>query len=235
MNKFRATIVPYYIMAIGIVSQITISCGRKSNEGDIIFTRASGKIENPVLSSVDSWKLGVRSEIVEISKGKPDASPKVLTSSFFSARSPEVSNDCRSMIFAGQKNEGDTWQIWETDLRTLKTIQLTKMGSDCTDPSYLPLGRFLFTSHSATDSLKTNESIFTGNTDGTDLKRITYNPVLYRASNVLGDGRILTIGAQTYPETGAEKYMVMRPDGTKSELFYTGQDGSHYIGLFQWR
>jgi hypothetical protein len=230
MNKFRATIVLYYIMAIGIVSQITISCGRKSNEGDIIFTRTSGKIENSAIPSVDSWKLASRSEIVEIQKGRPDASPMVLTSSFFSARSPEVSNDCRSMIFAGQKNEGDTWQIWETDLRTLKTIQLTKMGSDCTDPSYLPLGRFLFTSHSATDSLKTNESIFTSNTDGTDLKRITYNPVLYRASNVLGDGRILTIGAQTYPETGAEKYMVMRPDGTKSELFYTGQDGSHYIG-----
>ena len=230
MNKFRATIVPYYIMAIGIVSQITISCGRKSNEGDIIFTRASGKIENPVLSSADSWKLGVRSEIVEISNGKPDASPKVLTSSFFSARSPEISNDCRSMIFAGQKKEGDIWQIWETDLRTLKTIQLTNTGANCTDPAYLPLGRFLFTSHSASDSVKSNESIFTSNINGTDLKRITYNPYLYMASNVLRDGRILTIGIQSYPETGAEKYLVMRPDGTKSELFYTGPQESHYTG-----
>lgn len=230
MNKYIATIVPYYIMAIGIVSQLTISCGRKANEGDIIFTRTSGKIENPALPSADSWKLALKSEIVEIEKGKPDASPKVLTSSFFSARSPEISNDGKTMIFAGQKKEGDPWQIWETDLRTLKTIQLTNMPANCTDPAYLPLGRFLFTSHFATDSLKTNASIFTSKINGTEVKRITYNPGLYAASNVLADGRILTVGLQTYPEAGIEKYMVMRPDGTKSELFYSGPDGSHYTG-----
>jgi hypothetical protein len=230
MNKFRATIVPYYIMAIGIVSQLTISCGRKANEGDIIFTRTSGKIENPLLYTADSWKSVLRSEIVQIDKGKPDASLKVLTSSFFSARSPEVSNDCKSMIFTGQKKEGDTWQIWETDLSSLKTKQLTNMVANCTDPAYLALGRFLFTCHYASDSLKTNESIFTGNINGTELKRITYDPSLYIASKVLGDGRILTIGAQTYPEAGSERYMVMRPDGTKSELFYTGPQGSHYTG-----
>jgi hypothetical protein len=134
------------------------------------------------------------------------------------------------MIFAGQKKEGDKWQIWETDLGTLKTVQLTNMPYNCTDPAYLPLGRFLFTSHSATDSLKTNESIFTCNLDGTDPMQITYTPCLYMASNVLGDGRILTIGVQTYPEAGSEKYLIMRPDGTKSELFYTGPGGSHYTG-----
>jgi hypothetical protein len=78
--------------------------------------------------------------------------------------------------------------------------------------------------------LKTNESIFTGNIDGTDQKRITYNPSKYKASNVLSDGRILTIGVKEFPETGDQKFMVMRPDGTKSELFYKGSDGSELSG-----
>jgi hypothetical protein len=105
-------------------------------------------------------------------------------------------------------------------------MQLTKQKDDCNDPAYLPLGHFIFTSHSATDSLNKNESIFTSNIDGSDQKRITYNPYMYLASNVLSDGRILTIGVQKFPETGEQKFMVMRPDGTKSELFYKSSEGT---------
>lgn len=211
-------------MATG--SLFIISCRRNSTEGTIIITRTSGKVLNLSFSSADSRKIILRSDIVEVEMGKPEASPKLLTSSFYSARSPEISNDGLFMIFAGQKKEGDTWQIWDTDLGNLKTRQLTKLKEDCTDPAYLPLGRFLFTSHSASDSLKSNESIFTSNIDGTDQKRITYNPAIYRTSHVLSDGRILTIGVQKFPETGDQKFMIMRPDGTKSELFYKGSEGT---------
>jgi hypothetical protein len=230
MKKIRTTIVFSWMMAIGFGSLFLTSCREKLNEGSIILTRTAEKIENSGFSAVDSWKQILRSEIIAIEPGKPDASPKLLTSSFYSARSPEISDDGQFMIFAGQKNDGDKWQIWETDLGNLKTRQLTKLKGDCTDPAYLPLGRFLFTSHSATDSLKSEESIFTSNTDGTDHKRITYNPDRYLASHVLSDGRILTIGVQEFPETGDQKFMVMRPDGTKSELFYKGSDGSELSG-----
>jgi hypothetical protein len=210
-------------MAFGIASLFVTSCNRKPGVSTIIITRTSGSITN---SATASRKFNMRCEIVEVERGKPDASQKVLTSTFFSARSPEISSDGQFMIFAGQKKEGDTWQIWETDLGNLKTSQLTKLKEDCTDPVYLPLGRFLFTSHSATDSLKTNESIFTGNIDGTDQRRITYNPYMYLTSNILSDGSILTIGVQNFPESGEQKFMVMRPDGTKSELFYRGGEGT---------
>ena len=230
MNNHRSTIVFLFIMATGISSLFLTSCREKLKEASIVITRTAGKIENSNFSAASSRKYILRSEIVAIEPGKPDPSPKLLTSSFYSARSPEISSDGHFMIFAGQKNEGDTWQIWETDLGNLKTRQLTKLKTDCTDPAYLPLGRFLFTSHSATDSLKANESIFTSNIDGSDQKRITYNPGMYVASNVLRDGRILTIGMQEFPETGHQKFMVMRPDGTKSELFYKGSEGSELSG-----
>jgi len=230
MNKQRTTILFLIIMAIGFACLFLTSCREKSKEDSIILTRTAGRIENSNLSATDSKKYILRSEIVSIKPGNLDVSPKVLTSSFYSARSPEISNDGQFMLFAGQKKEGDTWQIWETDLTNLNTKQLTKLKEDCTDPAYLPLGRFLFTSHSATDSLKANESILTSNIDGTDQKRITYNPYMYRASHVLNDGRILTIGVQKFPETGDQKLMIMRPDGTKSELFYKGSGGSDLSG-----
>jgi hypothetical protein len=37
---------------------------------------------------------------------------------------------------------------------------------------------------------------------------------------VLSDGRVLTIGKQVFPSAGQAMIMVMRPDGTKSDLFY---------------
>jgi hypothetical protein len=230
MNRFRATIFFYLFMAIGIASLPLTSCKRDSDEGTIILTRTAGRVENSSFSSANSRKYILRSEIVAIEQGKPDASPRILTSSFYSARSPEISNDGKFMIFAGQIKENDTWQIWETDIENLKTRQLTKLKEDCTDPAYLPLGRFLFTSHSATDSLKANESIFTSNIDGSEQKRITFNPDIYLHSHVLSDGRILTVGMQKFPENGEQKFMIMRPDGTKSELFYRGSEGCELSG-----
>jgi len=230
MHKLRATLVLTLLMGLGSASFFLTSCGEKSARTSIIFTRTTGKIGNSDISEVDSKKINLRSEIVAIEPGNSDVSPKVLTSSFFSARSPEISYDGQFMIFTGKKTESDPWQIWEADLGNLKTRQLTKMKEDCTDPAYLPLGRFLFTCHSATDSLKSTQSIFTSNIDGTDTKRITYNPKLYSASHVLNDGRILTIGEQEYPESGDQKYIVMRPDGTKAELFYKGDKGNELSG-----
>lgn len=230
MNKTKATIVFSFLMATGFTNHFLTSCKENTKEGSIILTRTAGRVEKSNFSAADPRKLILRSEIVAIESGRSDASPKVLTSSFYSARSPEISNDGLFMIFAGQKKEGDTWQIWEADLGNLQTRQLTKLKEDCTDPAYLPLGRFLFTSHSATDSLKATESIFTSNIDATDQKRITYNPDMFMASHVLSDGRILTIAIQEFPDSGDQKFMVMRPDGTKSELFYKGSEGSDLSG-----
>ena len=230
MNTTRATIVFSFLMATGFASLFLPSCKEKSIEGSIIFTRTADMVDKSSFSTADPRKLILRSEIVAIEPGRTDASPKVLTSSFYSARSPEISYDGQFMIFAGQKKEGDKWQIWETDLGNIKTRQLTKFKDDCTDPAYLPLGRFLFTSHSATDSLKANEFIFSGNIDGSDQMRITYNPAIYISSHVLSDGRVLTIAAQEFPDSGDQKFMVMRPDGTKSELFYKGIDGCKLSG-----
>ena len=230
MKKNRTTILFFFIMAIGFSCIILSSCNKKNKEGMIIFTRRAVKSNSLNLDKSDSWRYVTQTQIAELNPDKTEVPAKVLTTSFFSACSPEISYDGKYMLFAAQQKQNDPWQIWEMDLNNLKSRQLTYSKQNCTDPAYLPLGRFLFTSHSATDSLKSNESIFTSNIDGTDQKRITYNPDIYLASHMLSDGRILTIAAQKFPETGDQKLIVMRPDGTKTELFYKGSEGNELSG-----
>lgn len=230
MKRLRTTILFIILMAIGFACPFLSSCGGGNEEVTIIITRSSVKSNSINFDKSDSWRYISQAQIVELDPGKHEAAAKILTTSFFSARSPQISYDGKYMLFAAQQKQNDPWQIWEMDLSDLKSRQVTSSKENCTDPAYLPLGRFLFTSHSSTDSLKANESIFTCNIDGTDQKRITYNPSKYIASHVLNDGRILTTGVQEFPETGDRKLIVMRPDGTKSELFYKGSNNSELSG-----
>ena len=48
------------------------------------------------------------------------------------------------MLFSGQKEHGELWQIWEIDLVRFKTRQITKEESNCTDPMYLPTGEIVY-------------------------------------------------------------------------------------------
>jgi hypothetical protein len=217
-------------MAIGFSSIFFSSCRKKSRDGMIIFTRSPQKVQNINYVSGDSWRYIPQAQIVALDPEKPEASLKVLTSDFYSARAPQISYDGNYLIFAAQLKQNDPWQIWEMDLNNLKSRQVTSSGENCTDPVYLPGGRLLFSKFAANDTLKAGHSLYTCNPDGSNLKRITFNPHTYFASNVLSDGRVLTIGRQLFPDKGSPMYMVLRPDGTKAEMFYKGIGGSDLTG-----
>ena len=190
------------------------------------MTCASGKMNNLNYSTGESWRYIPKAQIVALDPHKTQGTLKVLTSNFYSACSPKISYDGKYMLFAGQQKQNDLWQIWEMNINDLKTRQITTSKENCTDPEYLPLGRLLFSKLLVNDSLKAGHSLYICNTDGSSLKRITFNPLTYFASNVLSDGRVLTIGRQVFPDEGDPVLMVLRPDGTKSELFYKGPAGS---------
>lgn len=193
----------------------------------IIFTRTAVKSNNLNFDKSDSSGYFSQAQIVELNPDKPEGSLKVLTSDYYSARSPEISYDGNYLLFAAQQKQNDLWQIWEMDLNDLKSRQVTSLKENCTDPAYLPLGRIVFSKYSANDTLRAGHSLYTCNIDGSNMKRITFNPHTYLASKVLSDGRVLTIGRQVFPDKGVPMYMVLRPDGTKSELFYKGAEGSN--------
>ena len=123
------------------------------------------------------------------------------------------------MLFTAQQKPDDPWQIWEMDLESLNSRKITSSGENCTDPAYLPDGRLVFSKSTVNDTVRNAHCLFTCNPDGSGLKQITFSPSTILATTVLRDGRLLTINLQTFPATEI-LLMVMRPDGTKADLFY---------------
>ena len=201
-------------------------CGRRTMEGIIIITEAAEIKGEPDFITGELWSYFPEAHLIAIDPSNPDIDPKDITPEFHSAKSPEISYDGTHLLFAGQINKTDAWQIWEMNIRSKKTRQITDSKDNSIDPSYLPGGSIVFSRYSEGDSLKAGHSMFTCKLDGTDLKRITFDPGSYFASSVLKDGRITAVRRQIYPEKGKPSIMVLRPDGTKSELFYRGDEFS---------
>lgn len=216
MKKRSSLITVTTFLAIGLSCLLLQSCSHNSSDGGIIITRIAGNIKKADFITGESWRVQEQAQIVLIEK----TNQKVLTSGFYSACSPDISYDGKLILFAGQMKKGDPWRIWELKLSTLKVRAVTPEGGNCIDPVYIPGNRIVFSKIIEKDSLKAGYSVHTCNLNGSDIKRISYNPYAYFASNLLADGRILTIGRELSPETGKQEMIVMRPDGTKAELFY---------------
>jgi hypothetical protein len=194
--------------------------------GMIILTQRAEKINMANYVDGDSWRFIPQARIVALDRDKPKKSLKVLSEDFYSACSPEISFDGKSMLFTGQRHQGDYWQIWEMNLENRALRQITTAKDNCIDPAYLPNNRLVFSKITTNDSLKAGFSLYTINLDGSKIQRISFNPNAYFASSVLTDGRILTISRQLFPERENPFWIVIRPDGTKAFMFYKGPENS---------
>lgn len=230
MTKLRVSLIFSLVLAVGYVLTIFSSCSEKSMEGMIICTRVAAKLPKTNLITVDSSGYIPQTQIVAVDRDNQGESIKVLTSAFYSAMSPEISFDGKYLLFSAQVKQNNPWQIYEMTLADLKIRLVTTTKENCIDAAYLPNGRIVFSKSAISDPLKGGHSLYTCNPDGSDIKRITFNPNSWFASNTLNDGRILTISAQVYPERKSAMFMILRPDGTKSEMFYKGCEGSLLVG-----
>ena len=219
----------YAVLVTMLCVNLLTGCGIRSMEGKIILTESKSIRGNRDFVTGEGWRYIDQSRIIAIDKENHGKNPEILTSDFYSARSPEVSYDGSHLLFTGKKSQDDSWQIWEMDLGNLKYRQVTNSSDNSTDPAYLPGGRMVFSRSIQGDSLRAGHALFTCNLDGTDLKRITFNPHTYFASSVLMDGRIIAASRQLYPSVEKPALMVIRPDGTKAELFYKGEAGNELL------
>ena len=228
MKFYRGTI-PFRLIELGLACILVFSCrSNRVETGMLILTEAPGKINSQDFYSGVStgYFRGAR-----ISAIIPDqtSSQKILTNDFYSACSPDISYDGRSMLFAAQEKQDEVWQIWEMNLGNLKCRKITSSEENCTDPAYLPGGRMVFSKLTVNDTVKTAHCLFTCNLDGSGLRQITFSPADNLATTVLNDGRLLTVNRQLLPVKRDPLLMVMRPDGTKADMFYRSNEGKLLI------
>ena len=231
MNCKRTIILLKVILAVVLSGTFLTSCKNDSMNGMFVFTQVSVDSDSYQEANLDyhtgeAWRYYPQARIVAINPDKPAESLMVLTENFYSARSPEISFDGKRLLFTAQQKQYESWQIWEMDLDNLSNKQITAFQENCTDPAYLPGGRLVFSKSCPDNTTGLTHALYTCNLDGSGVKQITFHPHADFASTVLQDGRILMISRQLYPDPGDPMYLVMRPDGTKAELFYKGLEGS---------
>lgn len=205
------------------------SCSGVSKEGTIIFTRVKAESQDKNFNTAEDMQPAARCEIVALNTANQKGKIRILTHDFYSARSPEISCDGKSLLFAAKKYEKDKWQIWEMVLENSDFRQVTSSADDCTEPDWLPDGKIVFSKSVRNDTVKQTYSLFTISPGQTRPDQITFSPDKFLSPVVLHDGRIVAISRQVIPEIKDPALTVLRPDGTKAELFYKASAGSEIM------
>ena len=177
-------------------------------------------IDNAVFLKNDwSDKFYNKSRIVSLRTNEAEKSFKVLTSDLHSAALASVSFNSQTIAFMAKSDESESWQIWTMNFNGKDKKQLTSDSMNCINPVFLPDGKIAF---SRTRPEKENfvYHLFTCNAEGLDLQQISYHPNRDFNISLLHDGRISFLSNQVDPEKLPNKWMVIRPDGTKCEEFY---------------
>lgn len=123
-----------------------------------------------------------------------------------------VSYDGTRVLLAGKRATNEPWQIWETSVDGGGLRRITKGGTDCTRPLYLPDGRVVYTRRTADGSV-----LEAAHSDGGTIERLTFVPGAYLADDVLKDGRILFEVARHESAATKRELFTVYPDGTGVE------------------
>jgi len=194
----------------GLASVISLSCSSNKFEGKIIAVELDGS----------PGKLD-GAQLVLLDPERKDKAATSLTDEFVSSASPSLSHEGRYLYFQGKKKQGDPWQIWVMDLQKGEVNLVIDLPENCTQPASLPDGSVVFSREGSIKG-KSVQELWKCMMDGCCLTQLTHTPAENTFASVLWEGRILYSSRQVYPEIKDEQLMIMRPDGTKSELYTPG-------------
>ena len=217
------------IVFYGLFMLVSGCSDKLQNEGKVVYTQVPVSEIEIHLNRIDA-KYAPNMTIWIATMNEMLQDEENLTSGFVSARAPEISYDGKMMVFSAQKSAKDTWQIWIMNLATNDFTQVTDSRTNCTDPTWLPNGDIAFSKLVTDVNSLRYHAIFTIGVDGCCEQRITFQPHEDINSRVLHDGRLLIASKQVYPENKPFKYLAIRPDGTKAEVFHLASEDSQILG-----
>jgi len=170
------------LLADLVIAQIPASAAPRSQDGTGRFT------------PLDRYVDGARIVRVDPSSG----AAVVLTPEFAAACDPDVSFDGETIVFAGRRRAGDSWQIWRMKADGSGKTQITRGSGQNVAPVFAGARFYL------DDTLPARQIIFAGSAHdpgsfalyGTDLEgavlhRLTFNPHSDFSPAVLPTGQVV--------------------------------------------
>ncbi len=159
----------------------------------------------------------------------PGGSPKVLSQGLAAARDPHVSFDGQRILFSGKRAPSDPWQIFEMEADGSRLRQITRAAMDCRTPIYQS-SLYILSSDQPWHQIAfagaapgSTPALYSVRLDGSDLRRLTYNPYGDADPVVMEDGRMLYAA---FREAGSSVFSV-NLDGTDVAR-YTSDGGAPF-------
>ncbi len=147
----------------------------------------------------------------------PDGRRRELLAGFDSACEPDVSFDGKRILFSGRRRASDPWNIFELSLEGGPPRQITRQTGNCRSPIYLstlftldspePWSIIAFVSDAAGELNEIGNhrstSLYSCRLDGSELRRLTFNPSADLDPFQVWDGRIVySTWEHSLPEHG---------------------------------
>ncbi len=186
------------------------------------------------LSLTERTGFGERARIVLLSPGRELT---LLTDGFVSAVDPNVSFDGKRILFAGKRLVGDAWNIYEMSLDGSGLRQITRDLGNCRSPVYQstlytlvstePWYQITFVSdaHGELNEQggRPSTSLYSCRMDGSEARRLTFNPSSDFDPYVMTDGRLLFSSRQKslldHGLHGRVSLLTVNSDGTDVGVF----------------
>lgn len=178
----------------------------KNLSGTLVFTQlpkqTAAEKQGPLAGGMLRQALGEGARIV---LWHPGGKPQPLVNGFQSACDPHVSFDGKRILFAGKRKAKDSWNIFEVAVDGTGLRQITKDMGNCRSPIYQGT---LFTLDSKEPWYQVSfvsdlghelneygpfpaSDLYSCKLDGTELRRLTFNPSSDMDPWMLPDGRMV--------------------------------------------
>jgi hypothetical protein len=167
---------------------------REATRVTLIYTAAPVYASLAALRGEERFPRGAQLRALRDGKTEP------LTPGFEASADASVSFDGKTVLFAGKKQAGDPWQIWEMPVEGGGARLVIGGRGDAIRPLWMPDGRVVFAERGAEGF-----GLVTAALDGSARLRLSYLPGNFIPDDVLEDGRVLfesgfPLGAGSTPE-----------------------------------
>jgi hypothetical protein len=171
--------------ALPVAAMVLLFCGfdapaPRSLDAAVIVTEAPAYDALAGLRGDERFPRGARLLLLKDGHAEP------LVEGFAASADANVSFDGTKVLFAGIKDAGDRWAVWELTLADGSVRKVMGGESDVVRPLYLPGNRAVYARHTAHGFQLENASL-----DGSDAIRLGNLNASAMPADVLADGRIL--------------------------------------------